>query len=382
MSFMDAVIDAGISTNSNDYWNNLEQSYIDGVWDNSTQIATGLKEQRRIGSTIDPTYIDPAGTSEESKQAMIDVEAWHSSALDVSGTTYYRTDTQAIKFLFRDIHKINRNGSYYYWNGNYWLSYFEYSESSYQSFVVCVRCDNELKFIDPQDGQVYSWPCRINNEAAVKSHVEMKFLLTPSNVYNVEVQRNEQTERLFRVNRRFLIGGGGTNDNLRAFKITGIQNSHKDYKEQNAGILYLTMEMDELHEYDGTDPSLNYYTRKEKCPYGVAYNSDDHYIPPVEVNYIIEPNFDCLYLGVPKTFEIVKAAGWSQDKFNVLKVEWYNAGSAVGKIVQDPQNQYKWTVTSNIVAKNPISLIIKAERKDGAGLSDGKIPLLLKSRIG
>lgn len=372
MSFMSNAVSAGMAVKSKDHWHDLEQAMINESWNNSTQIAEGLKEQRRIGSIIDPTYIDPTGTSEESKQAMLDVEAWHAPVLEITGVNYYKTEDQATQFIFRNIDKENINGKYYYWDNNYWLSFYEYDKTTYQSYCVCVRCDNELKYKDPKDGQTYSWPCRINNEATASKYKETDYLITPSNNYIAIVQRNSDTERLFRLNRRFLIGGGGDNDNLRPFKINGIQNSHKDYKLNSSGehasnLLYITLTLDEVQD-------------KDDFVNGIAWNADSKYIPDDE--YIIEPKYDSLRYQVPKTFEITKACGYSQPDFVIDSIV-YPGGEEHVSVVRDPSNEYKFTVTSKVILPEQQVFYINAHRRsDLAGLPQGTIYVYFRSKIG
>lgn len=317
---MSNAVSSGMATDSDSYWRNLEQGFIDDVWDNSTQKETIL-EQTDIGS---------------SKYEQ--VEVWTATTLQISGTNYYKDSNQGMQFLFRDINKLHEPGVYYQWlkkdrNGNqytsWWMSYFVHSNINYQSYSVCVRCDNELKFKDPADGKVYSWPCRVHNEATATNEQVTNYIITPHNKLNIVVQRNSQTERLFRLNRRFLIGGGGDNDNVRPFKIIALQNAHKllalndSTSGEQANILYLTLELDELHPQDDI---TNY----------IAYNADaEQYIEPSK-DIIIEPAFEKIKKSIPVDF-IVSCEG--ADHYSATP----NAGSYISIVGDDTTGEYQIT---------------------------------------
>lgn len=288
MSFMSAAVDTGVATSAKNHWHDLEQAFIDDNWYNTTQHADGLLEQPYIGAPLN-------------LETWISNDAQHSPALDItSNINFYRTEDQAVHLLFRNIDKTLINGIYYYWRENFWLSYYEYDNTTYQSYCLAVRCDNELKFKD-EYGNIKSWPCRVDSQATANKYKETDYIITPNNNYIVYVQRNSETEKYFRINRRFLLGGGGENDNLRPFKVIGLMNSHKgsirnERGNNSAGILYLLMQLDEIDYRDGTDPSVT-TTTTDKESYGIAFNADVNKAESEQGEY--HPNFNIDFDQIP-----------------------------------------------------------------------------------
>lgn len=369
MSFMLNAVQANITTNPKEYWHNLEQGFIDDAWENSTQIANDLYKQPEIGAPLNITDWE------------IQV-AQHAPALDpTSNINFYRTEDQAVKFLFKNIDTRLTNGIYYHWNGNYWMSYYEYDDTTYQSYCVAVRCDNELKFKDPIGGAIKSWPCRVDNQATASKYKETDYIMTPNNNYICYVQRNSETERVFRLNRRFLIGGGGENNNLRPFKIIGLMNSHKDASHQTANILYLLMQLDEI---DNRDDMIN----------GVAYNGDT-IVPESNGHIVLDPAFDFIKQGIQKKFTLQ----YIDDNGNEVPTSWsdvkplFEPNVTVTSNYDSVLNRKYYTLIGNTIdtiadpepAYHNGTIKVFMKRYDGAWLTPETgelIDIRIKSKIG
>lgn len=369
MSFMFEAVRSNIAANPKDYWHDLEQGFINDAWENSTQIAENLYKQPNIGASLNiETWIPQI--------------AQHASALDpTSNINFYRTENQAVKFLFKNIDTQLTNGIYYYWNNNYWMSYYEYDNTTQQSYCIAVRCDNTLRFKDPINGVIKSWPCRVDSHATASKYKETDYIMTPNNNYIIYVQRNPETERIFRLNRRFLMGGGGENDNIRPFKVIGLMNSHEDADMKTANILYLLTQLD---EFDDRDDLEN----------GIAFNGDTN-IPQSKGHIVLDPNFDFIKQGIQKRFTI----DYIGDDGNEIPISWsdvkpmFNANLTVTSNYDAATNKTYYTLVGNTIdtVANPEplyhngSIKIFLKRYDGAWLtpSTGElVDIKIKSKIG
>lgn len=372
MSFMSNAVSAGMAVDSKTHWHDLEQAFIDEAWVNSTQIAEDLKEQPAIGDIA----------TAEAAANWTAVEAWHAPVLEITGVNYYKTEDQATRFMFRDIDKQNINGKYYYWRNNFWLSFFEYDKTTYQSYCVGVRCDNELKYRDPVDHKIYTWPCRVDNFATQSKFRETDYLITPNNNYTITVQRNAFTERVCTLNRRFIFGGGGPNDNKRVFKIIGLQNSHKDVDTNVATLLYINLSLDEVKEQDDFEN-------------GIAWNADAYPPTPYTFYRILIDGMPgnsnstgiCEYKKLKQNIETIITIEYTNVTNQIEPQEWRSTVTplstthlkveAVGEYYE-----HKYKLTGKVIGKDGATIIISGERLDGAGLPSETFNADIVSMIG
>lgn len=128
------------------------------------------------------------------------------------------------------------------------------------------RCNNILKIVDPQNGSIFAIPCVVDYDMAASTVKVTKYILTPNNHAVIMVQGNEDTLRLFKTNKRFMLSG-------RPFKLYGYQNAVEyDLDNPSSTLLYLDLFLDEFRDGDDIE---NGVAANEIYNYSLQINSED-----------------------------------------------------------------------------------------------------------
>lgn len=215
----------------NDYYRDLAQAFIDASWTNNAAKTpengdSDIYEQSAIGS------------SEFNK-----IEAWVKNTVgDV--TTGMRDSADYLKIYFRDIGHTVPRGLYYKFHDNWWICN-EYGHfSGIADDAGLRRCNNFLRIIDPESGELFTAPCVVDYDMSSPSAQVSRYIITPNNHAVVMCQGNADTIRLFQTNKRFILGG-------RPFKLYGYQNAiNLNLETQYDTLLYLDLYLDEIHDKD------------------------------------------------------------------------------------------------------------------------------------
>ena len=250
LPYFENALNSGFIQTPNDYFRELQQASIDGLFD-CTSAKYTIQEQDEIGSS-----------------SFHDIEVW----LDyIVGTTSsgVKNGNDFTKVIFQDIDHFTIQGLYYIFDNNYHISYFYNKYDGLEKSVAVRRCNNAMKIIDPQNGSIFSIPCVIDYDMTSPNQQVSSYIITPNNHATVMVQGNEDTLRLFKLNTRYMFNG-------RPFKLLAYQNAlYYDLTNQAPTLLYLDLYLDELHD-------------KDDVQNGIAYNG--------EYNYSININADNMNL--------------------------------------------------------------------------------------
>lgn len=230
------MINNDIMNLPNDMYRNMEQAFINEQWDNtstkSPENGGVILEQDSIGSN---TYNE--------------IEAWVKAT--VAETTRGLTDTRDyLKLIFKSIDHLTTRGLFYKFDNCYWIVH---SYNNFDSLVQDVgirRCNNSLKMIDPENGNIFSIPCVVDYPMMSPNVQESRNIITPNGHITVITQANSETLRLFTLNTRFILNG-------RPFKLNSWQNSLEyniDYTEST--ILYMDLYLDEIHDTDDLENGI------------------------------------------------------------------------------------------------------------------------------
>lgn len=245
-NFFQNSIENGVNQLPNEQYRDLQQAFINEQWDN-TATKFQIEEQDEIG-----TFTFHC------------VEAWIDYVVGMTSTGYKNGDDFR-KLLFKDLDHECIRGRYYKFNDNYWIGDFTDKYDSITKSMSVRRCNNFLKVVDPENGNIFSIPCVVDYDMSSPSVQVSSSIITPNNHAIVMVQGNEDTNRLFNLNTRVILGGRPFK--LNAFQNTLLPNLSKEYPL----ILYLDFYLDELQ---AKDDLINQ----------IAFNGDYNYTISIDAN--------------------------------------------------------------------------------------------------
>ena len=241
-------IDADISVTTNDYYRELTQAFINQQWDNTSAKTPEnggiLQEQNGIGSS-----------------EYLNIEAWLAPIVaDTSTGLKYPEDflklndnlEDMLELIFEDIDHTVQRGLMYQYNNEYWIAYSYASFDGLPQSVGIRRCNNVLRMIDPSNGSIFSIPCCVDYDMLAPTPQVSRYIITPNSHAVVMVQGNEDTDRLFKINTRFILGG-------RPFKLYAYQNTLKySASDEISSLWYLDLYLDEIHANDDLENQIAY----------------------------------------------------------------------------------------------------------------------------
>lgn len=247
LPYFENALSGGYLQTPNDYFRDLQQAAIDGLFD-CTSAKYTVQEQDAIGAS---TYHN--------------IDVW----LDyIVGTTSsgVKQGADFTQLMFRDIEHPVFQGLYYIFDDNYHISYFYNKYDGLEKALAVRRCNNAMKIIDPENGSIFSIPCVIDYDMTSPSQQVSSYIITPNNHAIVMVQGNEDTLRLFKLNTRYMFNG-------RPFKLLAYQNTlYYDLTNQVPTLLYLDLYLDELHDKDDVENGIAY---NGEYDYTVQIDADD-----------------------------------------------------------------------------------------------------------
>lgn len=239
LRFYQNSLDNGMSLQPNDDYRQLQQAFMDQAWDN-TSARRVIEEQDDFGPLT-----------------FHDIDVWLNFVVGTT-TTFMKNGADYCQILFQDIERKVVRGLYYKFDDNYWISDFTNPYQGLVSDVTLRRCNNYLRIIDPENGNLFQIPCVVDYDMSSPQVQISSYIITPNNHATVYVQANSDTMRLFKLNTRYILNG-------RPFKLNAFQNAlNTGIDEPVPTVLYLDLYLDEIHVYDDL---VNQ----------VAYNGDFNY---------------------------------------------------------------------------------------------------------
>ena len=210
-------------TPHNRYINQL-QALINDRWDNSTQTSYPIYQQAEIGSA---TY------------ELIDVSV--DTAIDI-GTGFKKGDDFKV-FSHKNISTEVPLGLMYKTDRDYWICINTNGFESPTNSIEVRRCNNIMKWVNPQNGCVYEHWCAIDYELSSPQPSKDKDIIVANGHIFVIVQGNEVT-RAIRKNQRFIFNG-------QPYKISAYQTMlNNDVSTKHSTLLYIDMYLDTIQPSD------------------------------------------------------------------------------------------------------------------------------------
>lgn len=205
------------------YINQL-QALINNRWNNSTQTSETIYQQYEIGSA---TY------------ELVDVSV--DTAIDI-GTGFKKGDDFKV-FSHKDISTEVPLGLMYKTDRDYWICINTNGFESPTNSIEVRRCNNIMKWIDPQNGYVHQHWCAIDYELSSPQSSKDKDIVVASGHIFVIVQGNEETWSI-RKNQRFIFNG-------QPYKVSAYQTMlDNSANESYSTLLYIDMYLDTIQPTD------------------------------------------------------------------------------------------------------------------------------------
>lgn len=225
LRFYQNSLDNGMSLQPNDDYRQLQQAFMDQAWDN-TSARRIIEEQDDFGSLT-----------------FHDIDVWLNFVVGTT-TTFMKNGADYCQILFQDIERQVIRGLYYKFDDNYWISDFTNPYQGLVSDVTLRRCNNYLRIIDPENGNLFQIPCVVDYDMSSPQVQISSYIITPNNHATVYVQANSDTMRLFKLNTRYILNG-------RPFKLNAFPNAlNTGIDDPVPTVLYLDLYLDEIHVYD------------------------------------------------------------------------------------------------------------------------------------
>lgn len=219
-----------ISKSPSENYKDLQQAFVDTQWYDSTLEQTIYEETFHGSFKFKP------------------VDAWKNSIGEFT-VQISKNEKDYRRLLFRDQrHKVER-GRLYDFDDNYWITYDPTSDIEPYAEVYVRRCNNWLKWIDRENGQINCVPCVLDYEVGSPSPQKSKTTVLPNGHVVLWVQGNELTRKI-RKNDRFIFNGD-------PYKFTSY-NAYlqQDYVDELVPMLYMDLYLDEIQPSDDLENNI------------------------------------------------------------------------------------------------------------------------------
>ena len=200
------------------------QALINERWENSTQTIFTVYQQTDIGST-----------------EWVEVPMSIDTAIDI-GTGFKKGDDFKV-FSHKNISADLKLGLMYRTEEDYWVCINTNGYASPTNSCEVRRCNNVMKWVDPQTGYVNEQWCAIDYELASPRPSKDKDIVVADGHIVITVQGNDLT-RSIRKNQRFIFNG-------LAFKVSAFQSMlDEDNVTFHSNLLYIDLYADTLQPSD------------------------------------------------------------------------------------------------------------------------------------
>lgn len=214
----------------NDVWRNLQQATITSLFEDTTIKRTILEEKVPFN------------------QEYQEIEAWVGTVTD--STTNTEKDSNDYRALYFEncTHDVGR-GLYYQYDNNYWLVYDSSTDLESISNVKIRRCNNRLKWIDKNSGELLDYPCIIEYTLSATQPGVTADITTIGGRVSIIVQGNEKTRKI-KKNTRFIFGE-------QAYKFNNWNNyMMSDYDAKTATLLFMDFTVDNVQPTDDLENGI------------------------------------------------------------------------------------------------------------------------------
>lgn len=219
-----------LSRTPNEYYREQHQATVSDRFEDTTLLET-IKEENE---TFDFKFND--------------IKVWLGTVTDA--LTNATKDVKDYRALFFENceHDVER-GRYYYFDNNYWLVYESTTKLESQSNCKVQRCNNRLKWIDKENGEIIDFPCIVDYTLSATQPGVTSDVTTIGGRITIIVQGNQSTRKI-KKNTRFIFGE-------QAYKFNNWNNYMlSDYDAKNATLLYMDCTVDTIQPNDDLENGI------------------------------------------------------------------------------------------------------------------------------
>lgn len=297
LTYFTNALNSGMNPQPNEGYRELQQAVQNDQWENTSARFTIL-EQDSIGSSV-----------------YNEVEAWLNYVVG-QGSTGMKNGEDFVQLAFESIEHHRIKGRYYKFDSNIYLTYFTDEHDSLSKTVAVRRCNNALRWINPDNGAVETVPCVVDYDMSSPAMQVTQSILTPNNHAVVMIQGNDLTNAQLKTNMRFILGN-------RPFKLYGYQNTLiNNLTSTTSTLLYLDLYLDEIQ---ANDDLMN----------SIAFNGHFNYtIVPNQLSIDVLPDSignltaNVLLNGV----DVIRPIMWKSSDLNVIQIDNNGQFSIVGEV--------------------------------------------------
>lgn len=222
------------------------QAQVNSEWEN-THLLANVKEEIASGSNI-----------------FADIEVRKTTVSEYS-VNMFKNATDNRRLTFKDCEHTIERGRKYMFNNNYWITYDETTEESLYAQISIRRCNNELKWIDKENGQIFTEPCCIGEESSATNPNINKDIQVVGGRTLLMVQGNSQTAKI-KENQRFIISH-------LPYRLVAFNNyALSDKDDEQANLMWYYLQKDVIEPFDDVENNI---ADRYKYDYNIEINQDD-----------------------------------------------------------------------------------------------------------
>jgi hypothetical protein len=179
------------------------------------------------------------------------IEVWKNTVSEFT-SKIIKDEKDFRRLMFRDVDKQVERGTYYFWDGNYYMVYEGNQPEDAYPEVLVRRCNNILKWIDKDTGSIIEMPCVLDYEISSTTPKINKDVMVAFSSVTLVVQGNKWTHNL-KPNQRFIFNGI-------CYKFIAINNyMQNSYVDKDTTILFIDIDADPLKPTDNLDLGIADY---------------------------------------------------------------------------------------------------------------------------
>ena len=325
LTYYTQSLDANMREQPNEYYRGLQQAFYDEQWENTSARVEVLMETE-IGS-----------------KNYAPIEVWINKVIG-NTSTFMKNGEDYRQLLFRNIDQQCGRGYMFKFENNYWLADFWNPSQGLAADILVRRCNNSLNIIDPLNGAVFSVPCVVDYDMTSPTILVNSYILTPNSHATVYVQANEDTLRLFVLNKRFMLNG-------RPFKLYAYQNAlNRSLDLEQPPVLVLDLYLDELHAKDDIENNI---ADNGEYNYFISIDSED-----MELTQNAEGQLQAVVLL--NDVEVDKKVVWKSSNSEVVTIDENGNYKVIGN------NGENAVITANLEGNSNVKQSIIIEVVDSS----------------
>lgn len=208
----------GITPSAKNQWFSEANAFLNSQWYDSAMICT-VQEEDELGSFT-----------------FHDIEVWKNPVTTFT-TNIIKNEYDFRQLMFRNNNHSVHRGHFYKVEDEIYMVYEGTHKDNPYSEVLIRRCNNLLKWIDIETGELLSTPCIIDYNISQTNPRVNNDIIVQNSSYTLILQGNEKTLKL-KPNQRFIF-------NHQCYKFIAYNNVlQNNYVDENATMLFLDIDLD------------------------------------------------------------------------------------------------------------------------------------------